>query len=142
MATKPLAVKVKTEKVITALKKALADRKQKVADHEKAVKAHEQEVKEWKEKVTEALREGKGKVTEVSQNRYGRWDSDKKTATVQFTVEFPLSLSEPKAPEEQHRSWELNNDMEELENAIALLSMTDEEFINASTYKGVARFIK
>jgi hypothetical protein len=141
MATKPLAVKVKTEKVITALKKALADRKQKIADHEKAVKAHEQSVKEWKEKVTEALREGKGKVSEVTHNRY-RWDSDKKSITVQFTVEFPLTFAEPKEPEQKFREWELNNDLEELENAIALLSMTEEEYINASTYKGVARFIK
>jgi hypothetical protein len=38
--------------------------------------------------------------------------------------------------------WSLNSDIEELENAIALLKMTDEEFVSTSTYKGVARLIK
>ena len=134
--SKSINVKVRTDKVLEALNKALSERKQKQTDHDKAVKEHKKAEADFFASLTEAFRAGKGKVTSVTN---GGWREETKYV---FTVEFPASMKPPVEPERDHNYWSLNTEIEELENAIALLSMTDEEFVSTSTYKGVARLIK
>lgn len=138
MAQKSINVKVRTDKVLEALRKALDERNQKVADYEKAVKEHKKALKEFHDSLAELFRSGKGKVTHVTQNSWRDDESNK----YQLVVEFPASVKAPKEPEKDHNDWGMKSEIEELENAIALLSMTDEEFVSTSTYKGVARLIK
>ena len=140
MAQKPISVKVSTKKVIDALEKALAERKKEVADNEKARKDHEKAVKDFQDTLAEMFRAGKGKVTHVSKSHNFRYNEEQNK--YEITVEFPASVKSPKEPEINSADWSLKSDIEELENAIAVLKMTDEETINTSTYKGVARFIK
>ena len=140
MAQKPISVKVSTKKVIDALEKALAERKKTVADNEKAKKEYEKAVTEFRDSLAELFRSGKGKVTSISRSHNFRYNEEHNR--YELVIEFPASVKAPKEPETQHTDWSLNSDIEELENAVAVLRMTDEEFINTSTYKGVARFIK
>ena len=140
MAQKPISVKVSTKKVIDALSKALAERKKEVADNEKARKDHEKAVTEFRDTLAEMFRSGKGKVTQV--NKASSYRYNEENNKYEITVEFPASVKAPKEPEISNADWSLKSDIEELENAIAVLKMTDEETINTSTYKGVARFIK
>jgi hypothetical protein len=86
------------------------------------------------------FRSGKGKVTSVSKSHAYRYNEENNK--YEITVEFPASVKAPKEPEINSADWSLKSDIEELENAVAVLKMTDEETINTSTYKGVARFIK
>ena len=140
MAQKPISVKVSTKKVIDALSKALAERKKEVADNDKARKDHEKAVTEFRDTLAEMFRSGKGKVVQVSKAHGFRYNEEHNK--YEITVEFPASVKAPKEPEISNADWSLKSDIEELENAIAVLKMTDEETINTSTYKGVARFIK
>jgi len=139
MAQKPISVKVSTKKVIDALEKALAERKKEVAENEKARKDHEKAVSDFRDTLAEMFRSGKGKVTQVSKASSYRYNEENNK--YEITVEFPASVKAPKEPENLN-DWSMKSDIEELENAIAVLKMTDEETINTSTYKGVARFIK
>ena len=139
MAQKPISVKVSTKKVIDALEKALAERKKTVADNEKAKKEYEKAVTEFRDSLAEMFRSGKGKVTHVSKSHNFRYNEEQNR--YEITVEFPASVKAPKEPESLN-DWAMKSDIEELENAVVILKMTDEETINTSTYKGVARFIK
>jgi chromosome segregation ATPase len=139
VAQKPISVKVSTKKVIDALEKALAERKKSIADNEKAKKEYDKAVTEFRDSLAEMFRSGKGKVTSVSKSHAYRYNEENNK--YEITVEFPASVKAPKEPENIH-DWSMKSDIEELENAIAVLKMTDEETINTSTYKGVARFIK
>jgi hypothetical protein len=139
VAQKPISVKVSTKKVIDALEKALAERKKSIADNEKAKKEYDKAVTEFRDSLAEMFRSGKGKVTSVSKSHAFRYNEENNK--YEITVEFPASVKAPKEPENLN-DWSMKSDMEELENAIAVLKMTDEETINTSTYKGVARFIK
>ena len=139
MAQKPISVKVSTKKVIDALEKALAERKKSIADNEKAKKEYDKAVTEFRDSLAEMFRSGKGKVTSVSKAHNFRYNEENNK--YEITVEFPASVKAPKEPENLN-DWSMKSDIEELENAIAVLKMTDEETINTSTYKGVARFIK
>ena len=138
--SKSINVKVTTSKVITALEKALSDRQKEVADYAKAKKDYQKEVKEFQDTLADLFRSGKGKVTDVS--KYNSYRHNEETNKYQMTVEFPASVKSPKEPEQNHNDWAIKADIEELENAIALLKMTDEEYVSTSTYKGVARLIK
>lgn len=139
MAQKPISVKVSTKKVIDALEKALAERQKSIADNEKAKKEYDKAVTEFRDSLAEMFRSGKGKVTQVSKAHNFRYNEEQNK--YEITVEFPASVKAPKEPENLN-DWSMKSDIEELENAIAVLKMTDEETINTSTYKGVARFIK
>lgn len=138
--TKSINVKVTTSKVIMALEKALAERQKQIADFTKAKKEYDKEVKEFQDALAELFRSGKGKVTNISKSHSFRYNEENNK--YEITVEFPASVKSPKEPEQNQNHWSLNSDIEELENALALLKMTDEEYVSTSTYKGVARLIK
>jgi hypothetical protein len=135
---KSINVKVTTAKVVKALEAALATRKKQVADWDKLVEAHKKAVTDWEKSIIEYVKSGKAKVTEVTQ--VNNWRTDAKEARVLITL--PASLTEPASPDKPSEMWSLNSDIEELENAIALLKMTDDEYVSTSTYRGVARLIK
>jgi hypothetical protein len=135
---KSINVKVSTAKVVKALETALANRKKQLADWDKAQENHKKQVADWEKSVIEYVKSGKAKATEVTQNV--NWRTDTKEARILITL--PASLTQPESPDKPSELWSLNSDIEELENAIALLKMTDEEYVSTSTYRGVARLIK
>lgn len=135
---KPISVKVKTDKLLTALKESLASRKEEMKAQEKADADFTKAIKEWEAKVIDYIKSGKGKVTDVSQTHDWRKDTD----NARVTVTLPANLSYPTKDNALRATWEVKSEVEELENAIAILNMSDEEFVSTSTYKGVARLIK
>jgi hypothetical protein len=135
---KPISVKVKTDKLMTALTEALTSRTEEAKAHAKAEKDYEKAIKEWETKVIDYIKSGKAKVSDISSSR--NWRSETEEAKV--TITLPASLAFPQRENNLRPLYELKMEIEELENALALLKMSDDEFINASTYKGVARLIK
>jgi hypothetical protein len=137
--SKPISVKIATTKVITALETKLA---QLQADYAK------QDENEAKYKLAQ----------EAWQKELGKWALDKisdaKDLRVNYrnwsktlNVDFDLTLDEkdfPKEPEkdylEIHRHT-YNEQKEEMENAIRILKMTDEETVSTSTYNAIARYL-
>jgi len=137
--SKPISVKIATSKVIKALETKLA---QLQADYAK------QDENEAKYKLAQ----------EAWQKSLGKWALDKisdaKDLRVNYrqwsktlNVDFDLTLDEkdfPKEPEkdylEIHRHT-YNEQKEEMENAIRILKMTDEETVSTSTYNAIARYL-
>ena len=138
MSNKPITIKVSTAKLLSALTKALDERKKTLADNEKSRKDYEKAIKDFTDNLTELFRSGKGKVTHVSKTHFSY--REKETNSFDISVEFPASIKPPTEPEKN--DWSLKSEIEELENAIAILNLSDEEYASTNTYKGVSRFIK
>lgn len=137
---KPINVKVSTKKVIDALQKALDTREKQLADYDKATKEYAKAVVDFHNSLSEMFRAGKGKVVSVSNSNSWREPSSNK---YELTIEFPASVKPPQEVEPIKRGeWQYTQEIDELENAIAVLKMTDEETVGTNTYAGVARFIK
>lgn len=131
---KPINVKVPVAKVVKALESAIASREKQLTDNEKAQKEYLKARADWEKAVVEAIRAGKGKVKSVS--RTGGWRND----SPEVSVTFDEVVKFPKEPESVAK-WQIDQELEELRNAIAILKMTDEEMVSTSTYSGVARYI-
>lgn len=138
MATKSINVKVSTKKVIDALQKALDERKAEQVAHKKADTDFTKAKKDWEAKVIDHIKSGKAKVSSISANR--NWRSETEEASV--TINLPASLVFPTNENTLRPEWQLKQEIDELENAIAVLKMTDEEYVSTTTYKGVAQYIK
>jgi len=134
---------VSTAKVLKALQEALDSRKKILADAEKARQQYEKDKKDFLEQIGKMFREGKGKIVCVDP-QYGyrhRSDDDDMAPHYNIRVEMPKSLKMPQEPEQEHSHWSVKAEIEELENAVKILSLTDEEYVSTNTYNGVARYI-
>jgi hypothetical protein len=136
---KAINVKIPTTKVIKALETALAklekDYKTQDENEAKYKKAHEKWTKEL----------GKYAVAQISkaQNLRTNYRSWNRTLNVDFDLEcdekdFPL---EPQREFEQIHTHVYREQKEEIENAIRILKMTDEEVVSTSTYNAIARYL-
>lgn len=129
-----ISVKVSTAKVIKALEDKLASAQKAVLSNEKARKEYEKVEKVWQKEVAELAIKSISKGT-VSADE--NWRSE-----VYVRFEFPAgSIKVPTKP-----TIELENELgryevQEIENAIRILKMTDEEVVNASTFNKVAQYL-
>ena len=136
---KAINVKIATTKVIKALEARLAklnkdwqSQSENEAKYEKARKAWQKEV-------------GKFAVAQISkaENLRTNYRSWAKT----LNVDFDLIINESDFPKEPERDFEVlhqhtyNEMKEEMENAIRILKMTDEEVVSTSTYNAIARYL-
>ena len=64
-----------------------------------------------------------------------------------LNIDFDITVDESKLPKEPVRdytiigSYEYTETVNEIENAIRILKMTDEEVVSTSTYNAIARFL-
>jgi hypothetical protein len=135
MSTKPMNVKVSTSKLITALEGALAKRQKEVADYKKAREAYEKEHLAFEKSLVKLV--GTNKLTLKSSRVQDNWREELKEVTLTFNLSASVKL--PEAPD--HIGHYHDNQIEEISNAIAILKMTDDEYVGTSTYKGVARYL-
>ena len=136
---KAISVKIATPKVIKALEGALAklelDYTSQEASEAKYQKAHEA----WKKEI------GKWAIANFSkaENLRTNYRSYNKTLNVDFDItcngkDFP---AEPEKDYEEIHRHTYNEMVEEMDNAIRILKMTDEETVNTSTYNAIARYL-
>ena len=137
--SRAITVKVATPKVIKALETKLASIKKDYAEqganeakYEKARKAYQKEVAEY------AI--ANIKKAENFRTSYRSWNN-------QLNVDFDLIVSEKDMPAEPQRDFTTmhqhtyNEIVEEINNALSILKMTDEEYVNASTMKQIAKYL-
>ena len=135
---KSIQVKIATPKVIKALETKLADLKKTQAtqktNEEKFSKAQEK----WAKEVAKLALAQIAKAENLRANvRYNG----------QINVDFDLpkgAIDLPQEPEkdfETYNDWQYREMFEEIENAIRILKMTDEEVVNTSTYNAIARYL-
>jgi hypothetical protein len=136
---KAITVKVATPKVIKALEARLvkiqndyALQEVREADYQKALAKFQESIKKW------ALANiSKG---ENIRTNYRSWNNT-------INVDFDLNtkgVDFPKEPEREHEvihTHSYKEMVEDITNALSILKMTDEDTVNASTMKSIARYL-
>lgn len=135
---KAISVKIATTKVITALETKLAqlqkDKANQKVNEEKFSKAMEKYNKEVAKLALAKI----AKAEDLS--AHTRYNG---TISVSFnlpagTITLP---DEPKKDFDTYHDWQYKEMVEEIENAIRILKMTDEEVVSTSTYNAIARYL-
>ena len=136
---KAISVKIATPKVIKALEGALAklelDYTSQEASEAKYQKAHEA----WKKEIGKWAIANFSKAENLRTN-YRSWN---KTLNVDFDIvvsekDFPVEPEKDYETIHQHTYREMKED---ITNALTILKMTDEETVNASTFKTIAQYL-
>ena len=135
---KSISVKIATTKVIKALENKLAqiqkDKANQRSNEEKFKKAEEKYNKE----VAKLALAHISKATNIRAT--SRWNG-----TVNVDFDLPAgSVALPDAPEKDfdtYHDWQYKEMVDEIENAIRILKMTDEETVSTSTYNAIARYL-
>ena len=135
---KAINVKIATTKVIKALETKLAqlqkDKENQATNEAKFEKAQEK----WNKEVAKLALNAISKAENLSANK--RYDG-------RINVDFYLPANaielpaEPKKDFQTFHDWQYNEMVEEIENAIRILKMTDEEVVSTSTYNAIARYL-
>ena len=137
--TRAITVKVATPKVIKALETKLASIKSDYANQEKYEAKYQKEVEAWKKSLTDYAIANIKKAQNFRTN-YRAWNQT-------LNIDFDIITSETSFPTEPVREHEVMHShtykemVEEITNALSILRMTDEETVNASTMKQIARYL-
>jgi hypothetical protein len=136
---KAISVKIATPKVIKALEGALAklesDYTSQEANEAKYQKAYDKYKKELIDYAVANI-----KKAENFRTNYRSWNNC-------LNIDFDLTVSEKDMPTEPTKDFDVihqhtyREQKEEMQNAIRILKMTDEEVVNTSTYNAVARYL-
>ena len=136
---KAISVKIATPKVIKALETKLAQLEKDYASQEENEAKFQKKYKAWQKELADYAIKKFSKAENIRTN-YRNWT---KTLNVDFDIttsgeDFP---AEPQKDFEQIHQHTYKEMKEEMTNAIRILKMTDEEFVNTSTYNAVARYL-
>ena len=135
---KAINVKIATTKVIKALETKLAQI-QKDKDSQASNEAkHDKAVKAWNKELAKLAMSVINKAEDLS--AHTRYNGE-------ITVSFSLPKGAIELPDEPQKDfttyhdWQYREMIEEIENAIRILKMTDEEVVSTSTYNAIARYL-
>ena len=138
--SKSISVKIATSKVIEALEKTLVEKKAYSDNYKKQMAQYKRDLDKW-EKDVASLMNTTIKPDDVRVNRKFSWSPEKGYQIVAtYYVDFDAVAPQPESPEaiSEHT---LKEQISEIENAIRILKMTDEEVVSTSTYNSIARFL-
>ena len=135
---KAISVKIATTKVIKALETKLEqvqkDKANQASNEEKFQKAQEKYNKEIAKLALDKI----AKATDLSAHTRYNGEINVQFTLPRGTIELP---EEPKREHETYHEWQYKEMVEEIENAIRILKMTDEEVVSTSTYNAIARYL-
>jgi hypothetical protein len=137
--SKAISVKIATPKVIKALEASLAklesDYLLQDANESKYQRAYDKYKKELIDYAVANI-----KKAENFRTNYRNWSNT-------LNIDFDLTVAEKDMPVEPKKDFEsighhtYREQKAEIENAIRILKMTDEETVSTSTYQAVARYL-
>jgi uncharacterized protein YgfB (UPF0149 family) len=137
--SKPISVKIATTKVISALETRLAQLQADYTKQDENEAKYQKKVEAWKKEIGEwAI--GQFSKAENLRTNYRSWNKT-------LNVDFDLTVDEKDFPKEPEKDYETIHQhtyremKDEMENAIRILKMTDEETVSASTYNAIARYL-
>jgi hypothetical protein len=137
--TKSISVKIATPKVIKALETRLAELETNYANQEANEAKYTKAYEKWKKELI-SYAVANIKKAENFRTNYRSWNN-------QLNIDFDLTVSPSDLPTEPERDFEqmgshtYKEQKQEIENAIRILKMTDEEVVNTSTYNAIARYL-
>jgi len=136
---KAINVKIATPKVIKALETKLAEIKKAYAEQGANEAKYQKAREKWQKEIGKWAIEHFSKAENIRTN-YRQWNKT-------LNVDFDLIVNETDFPTEPEKDYEVihqhsyNEMKEEIENAIRILKMTDEEVVSTSTYNAIARYL-
>ena len=136
---KSISVKIATSKVISALETRLAELEANYKKQDENEAKYNKQIEAWKKEIGEwAI--GQFSKAENLRTNYRSW-------TNSLNVDFDLKVNEGEFPAEPQKDYEVIHNhtyremKDEMENAIRILKMTDEEVVSTSTYNAIARYL-
>ena len=132
-------VKIPTAKVIKALETKLAQIKADYAKQDELEDKYQKARKKWEKDISKWAIENFSKAQNIRTN-YRSWNST-------MNVDFDITCDAKDFPQEPDRNYEVmpshqyKDNVEEIENAIRILKLTDEEVVSTSTYNSIARYL-
>jgi hypothetical protein len=138
--SKSLSVKVETKKVIAALEATLIKKQDAYEKQDEAKAKYDKEVEKYNLAVMKLVKSSKGKI--ISAHKHGWHRSKNGVITISAEIEFPKTALpvEPKEPNDIHE-YTHKREVEEIQGAIRILKMSDQEYVNASTMKSVSQYL-
>jgi hypothetical protein len=136
---KSISVKIATPKVIKALETRLAELETNYANQEANEAKYTKAFEKYKKELI-AYAVANIKKAENFRTNYRTWNNT-------LNIDFDLTVTESELPKEPQREFEQMGrhtyleQKQEIENAIRILKMTDEEVVNTSTYNAIARYL-
>ena len=136
---KAINVKIATPKVITALENRLVELEANYKKQDENEAKYNEAIEAWKKDLFAYAIANIDKAQNVRTN-YRQWTNN-------LNVDFDLTVNENEFPAEPIRDFEQIHQhsyremKEEMENAIRILKMTDEETVSTSTYNAIARYL-
>ena len=136
---KAISVKIATPKVIKALEASLAKLESDYASQEVNEAKYQKAYEKWKKELIDYA-VANIKKAENFRTNYRSWSST-------LNIDFDVNVAEKDLPKEPTKDFEVlhhstyRDQKQEMENAIRILKMTDEEVVSASTYQAVARYL-
>jgi len=136
---KAISVKIATPKIIKALETKLAELNKTYESQEANEAKYKKAYEKWQKEIGKWAIDRFAKAENI-RTSYRSWNKS-------LNIDFDLTVNDndfPVEPEKdyevlhQHSYREMKN---EIENAIRILKMTDEEVVNTSTYNAVARYL-
>jgi predicted nucleic acid-binding protein len=137
--TRAITVKVATPKVINALQAKLDKINSDYKNQEQFEAEFQLELEAWNISLLEYAKSKLDTATNLRTN-YRQWNN---TLNVDFDIQTN-GTDFPQMPErnfEQMVQWQYKEVVEEITNALSILRMTDEETVNASTMKSIAKYL-
>ena len=137
--SRAITVKVATPKVIKALETRLAELENNYASQEANEAKYQKDYKAWQESLTQYALENI-KLASNFRTSYRSWSN---SLNIDFDVDtkgsnFPVEPTRDFEQIHQHTYREMKED---ITNALTILKMTDEETVNASTMKQIAKYL-
>jgi hypothetical protein len=137
--SRAITVKVATPKVIKALETKLATLKTDKDNEASNEAKHQKALEKWRKEIGKYAIANFAKAENLRTN-YRSWSKT-------LNVDFDLTVAEGDFPVEPQRDFTTMHDhtyretVEEINNALSILKMTDEETVNASTMKSIAKYL-
>jgi hypothetical protein len=136
---KAISVKIATPKVIKALEAKLEQIKKDYAEQGANEAKYQKAREKWQKEIGKWAIDNFSKAENIRTN-YRSWNNT-------LNVDFDIITKDSAFPAEPEKNYEVihqhtyNEMKEELENAIRILKMTDEEVVSTSTYNAIARYL-
>ena len=137
--SRAITVKVATPKVIKALESRLAELEKNYASQEANEAKFQKKLEAWRKEIGQWAIANFTKAENLRTN----YRSYNKT----LNVDFDITVSEKEFPTEPEKDYETIHQhtyremKEDITNALTILKMTDEETVNASTMKQIAKYL-
>ena len=137
--SRQITVKVATTKVIKALETRLATIEKDYASQNEKEAKYQKSVEAWRKEIGKWAIANFAKAENLRTN-YRSWNNT-------LNVDFDIITKEGNFPAEPEKDFEVIHQhtykemKEDISNALTILKMTDEEVVNASTMKSIAKYL-